>query len=253
MATAESINNALEGALAPIEAQKKNLKATYEQQRKNLETDLQAQTDAIRRARDQALNEAYIVHRTQQRQLPQVLAAQGRTGGAVQSTVADITNEYQRSRRAAEGDYNLAHGDLQLQYNKNLGNLELDYGNDLNELDAQIAAARASAAAQLAELRARELEASRSGSGSDATYTIAKPVANPSGGISYVPFTGTASQIAALNAGTGSASMYMKGTDGYAYTDANRQKALEEERKKYGSQYGTSFNYGKNNAYGVKR
>lgn len=161
MATAESINYALEGALAPIEAQKKNLKATYEQQRKNLETDLQAQTDAIRRARDQALNEAYIVHRTQQRQLPQVLAAQGRTGGAVQSTVADITNEYQRSRRAAEGDYNLAHGDLQLQYNKNLGNLELDYGNDLNELDAQIAAARASAAAQLADLRARELEAQR--------------------------------------------------------------------------------------------
>lgn len=249
MATAESINYALEGALAPIEAQKKNLKATYEQQRKNLETDLQAQTDAIRRARDQALNEAYIVHRTQQRQLPQVLAAQGRTGGAVQSTVADITNEYQRARRGAESDYNEGYGDLQLEYNRNLGDLELNYQNDLNDFEAQIASARAAAAARLAEVRAQELEAQRYGSPVGQTYTISKPVANPSGGISYVPFTGTASQIAALNNATGSASMYMKGSDGYAYTDANRQKALEEERKKYGSQYGTSFNYGKNNAY----
>ena len=231
MATTESINARLSATLAPYEAQLRTAEQEYNTQAEKLKTES-----------DRALQEAYIQSRMARKALPQQLAAMGLQGGPTETSLVRLQNNYANARN-----------DIQQGYLDNLASLDLSYYEKQQDINAQIAAAKAQAEAEIAELKAQQLAASQYGgysSGGGKTYTIATPIYNPATGqIEYYESTGSAQDLGQINSASGG-SFYMKGNNGYAFENANRQNALAEEQAKYGSQYGNGFTWGKNNRVG---
>lgn len=117
--------------------------AAAAQQKNNLAY-AQQQLDA---ATDQALQEAYINRMLSLRNLQQDLSAQGITGGAAESTLAGLYNNYSNARSQLEG-----------QRAAQLGSLLNTYQNNMAQLEAERAGGAAAAlqelVPQLAELYA---------------------------------------------------------------------------------------------------
>lgn len=230
MATTESINARLSATLAPYEAQLRTAEQEYNTQAEKLKTES-----------DRALQEAYIQSRMARKALPQQLAAMGLQGGPTETSLVRLQNNYANARN-----------DIQQGYLDNLASLDLSYYEKQQDINAQIAAAKAQAEAEIAELKAQQLAASQYGGYSSGgnTYTMATPAYNPvTGQIEYYESTGSAQDLGQINSASGG-SFYMKGNNGYAFENANRQNALAEEQAKYGSQYGNRFTWGKNNKVG---
>lgn len=92
-----------------------------------------------------AMREAYINRRLSEKNLSQKLAAMGISGGASESTLAGIANNYGNARNNIQRTWDDNRGDLESGYGNNLANLYNAYLERMTALDNS----RASQAAQL--------------------------------------------------------------------------------------------------------
>lgn len=88
---------------------------------KNLQTDYGASRDSVNRDANKSLQEAYINKMLSSKNLAQNMAAQGLSGGASETTMAGMANNYGNARN-----------NIQTVQNENLGNLENLYNQNRN-------------------------------------------------------------------------------------------------------------------------
>lgn len=134
----EQLQNAMTDAQASAKAAQERaeaqLKAAQEAQRKAREEayargTAQQQTNyeygrgQVNDATDSALRQAYINRMQQQRNLNQVLSAQGLNGGASETTTAGMLNNYANSRNALESERAAQLASLMNTYQNNLAEL----------------------------------------------------------------------------------------------------------------------------------
>ena len=99
-----------------------------------LDAQLKASADKIAQTRDSALQQAYITKRQNERTMPSLLAANGMTGGASETSAASLLRNYQNSRNSANSAYASGEKDLRTNYDTNTATLGSKYANLLAEL-----------------------------------------------------------------------------------------------------------------------
>ncbi|MEA5002411.1 MAG: peptidoglycan-binding domain-containing protein [Christensenella sp.] len=100
--------------------------AALETQRANQEKKLQAE-------RQGSHQDAYVSKRMAEKNMPQLLAAQGITGGMAETTASNVFNDYLKSKTKADGIYSSANSELQNSFMTNNANLQTKYAQLLSE------------------------------------------------------------------------------------------------------------------------
>lgn len=101
--------------------------AALEDQRNRRNQQLQAD-------RLQSQQNAYVSKRMAEKNMPQMLAAQGITGGMAETSASNVFNDYLKAKTAANSTYSKANSDLEGNYMKNSTELKSKYTQLLNEL-----------------------------------------------------------------------------------------------------------------------
>ena len=97
----------------------------------NLQTDYDASRDVINRDATEAAREAYINRMMSQRNLAQNMAAQGLSGGASETTLAGLENNYGNARNQIAATANENLGSLEDLYTKNRNSAMQEYNDQL--------------------------------------------------------------------------------------------------------------------------
>ena len=131
----DSQYNGIEDYLTRIyEAQK----AQAEQARQNALNQLQNSYNqgqsSVNQNADDALRQAYVNYRLGERNLGQQLSNQGLTGGATESVLANLYNNYGSNRANIERARNNNLADLAAQYNQGVADIGASTGADLTDL-----------------------------------------------------------------------------------------------------------------------
>lgn len=103
------------------------LNSRYNEGRSALDASHAAQQEAIRKAKEEAQRQAYISSMVAERDLEQNLSAQGLSGGASETTLAKMRNNYANNRNSNEEEYLNASADIGMAYQNELANLESQY------------------------------------------------------------------------------------------------------------------------------
>lgn len=120
----------------------------FDEQRKQYQDAQAAEQAALDKQRDtaskraqqeleRASQEAYIARTMAGKKMPQMLAAQGISGGMTETTASNIFRDYLRSKSAADASYNTAMSDLQNSYMTNSSTLKSSWAQKQAELDQQ--------------------------------------------------------------------------------------------------------------------
>ena len=107
------------------------LKGNLDSTLANLQTDYDSSRDAINRDATEAAREAYINRMMSQRNLAQNMAAQGLSGGASETTLAGLENNYGNARNQIAATANENLGSLEDLYTKNRNSAMQEYNNQL--------------------------------------------------------------------------------------------------------------------------
>lgn len=92
---------------------------------------------------EKSMQEAYVNKMLSMKNLSQQLAARGLSGGASESTVAGLLNNYGNARNNIQNTWDTNRGDLEQNYNTNLSDLYNTYQGQLAALDQSKAAQQA--------------------------------------------------------------------------------------------------------------
>lgn len=84
-----------------------------------------------------ANQQAYITRMQAQRDMPSQLAAQGIRGGATETTLNNLYNNYLNARNTAKASYDESTGSLSSNYNTNLASLGSKYAQMMAQLDSE--------------------------------------------------------------------------------------------------------------------
>ena len=109
---------------AAQEAQRKAREEAYNRSAAQQKTDYEYGQGQLNSATDSALQQAYINRMMQQRNLAQILAAQGLNGGTSETTTAGLYNNYNNSRNALETERASQLASLLNTYQNNMAQLE---------------------------------------------------------------------------------------------------------------------------------
>lgn len=123
-------NQALDAYQASLDAQRAAMEAEYNNARNQLGDAYNRSRNNLSQNADDAYRQAYITYMQNRRGLNQQLANAGINGGAMESTIANLYNNYGNDRAGIEREYAGALGDLEADYNSNLANLSANYGSD---------------------------------------------------------------------------------------------------------------------------
>lgn len=109
----------------------------YQNSQKAEEQALQAQQALqqvkLQKDKQNSQQDAYVAKRMAEKNMPQMLAAQGLTGGMAETTASNIFNDYLKSNTAAENRYSTANSELQNSYTTNSAALKTKYSQLLSE------------------------------------------------------------------------------------------------------------------------
>lgn len=108
---------------AAQEAQRKAREEAYARGTAQQQTNYEYGRGQVNDAADSALRQAYINRMQQQRNLNQLLSAQGLNGGASETTTAGMLNNYANSRNALENERTAQLASLMNTYQNNLAEL----------------------------------------------------------------------------------------------------------------------------------
>ena len=103
-------------------------------------TNAQSQ-EALRKAKEQAQRQAYIQSQEAERDMEQNLSAQGLSGGASESTLASLKNNYASNRNSNEEEYLDNSASLNIAYQNDLASLENQYQQLIDALNSERAQA----------------------------------------------------------------------------------------------------------------
>lgn len=135
-----SYADAYADALASIMAeQRRQREATYQKAAAAQKENLNFATNQLTDTTNDALKQAYINKMQTLRNLPQQMSAQGLNGGASETTLASMNNNYGNARNQ-----------LETERLKQLANLQNTYQNNLAQLEAQRASGEAAQLSNLA-------------------------------------------------------------------------------------------------------
>lgn len=142
LAVRQAYDNNLSALEDAYKKQISGLGSTYEATKGQLENDFNLSSSAIERQAEDALREAYINNMLSKKNLHQNLTAQGMSGGAAESTIANLMNNYGNSRNAIEIQRNADLASLRNNYNRTLASALESYNNALANADSTRANAR---------------------------------------------------------------------------------------------------------------
>lgn len=106
-------------------------------EQKALDAERDRQQGILDRNLFNANQQAYITRMQAQRDMPQQLAAQGIRGGATETTISNIYNNYLNARNAAKSSYDESTGALSSNYNTNNASLGSKYAQMIADLDSE--------------------------------------------------------------------------------------------------------------------
>ena len=112
-------------------AYKANQDKIYQQQQEALKTQNTADTTKLNSQYDSAARQAYVQNAQAKNALPEQLKAQGVTGGASETALINLANNYGKNIANNESARGTALGDLQQAYANNLSTLSTNYQNTL--------------------------------------------------------------------------------------------------------------------------
>jgi hypothetical protein len=118
-----------------------SLNSRYNSGRDTLSATNAQQQEALRKAKEQAQRQAYIQSQEAERDMQQNLSAQGLSGGASESTLASMRNNYASNRNSNEEEYLNNAASLNASYQSELANLENQYQQLIDALNAEKASA----------------------------------------------------------------------------------------------------------------
>lgn len=121
---AEAQRRAEEQMRAAQEAQRKAREEAYQRSAAQQKTDYEFGQRQLNSATDSALQQAYINKMMSERTLDQQLAAQGIGGGAAETTIAGLLNNYGSSRNALETERQAQLASLLNTHQNNMAQLE---------------------------------------------------------------------------------------------------------------------------------
>lgn len=116
------------------------LKGNYDSSMGVLQGNYEQGVAGVNKQADGANQQAYINYMMSKRDLPQQLTAQGISGGAAESTMAGLYNNYGNSRNTIDAGRNDSLADLALQLDNNKASAKQNYNNQRSQLEAQKAA-----------------------------------------------------------------------------------------------------------------
>lgn len=140
---------ALEGAYGAVS---QSAKSSYDAAIDAMQKGYDASADKLSAEAGDSLQQAYISYMMSRRNLEQRLAAQGLSGGASESTLAALENNYGNNRNAIVRDRAQNLADLLLQLNTNRASALDAYNTRMSDLEAQRMQYRAQLENELADL-----------------------------------------------------------------------------------------------------
>lgn len=154
--TGPSLSDIYEQYLAEIRAQAEesynrkmeNISRAYGSARGNLDNNLKETRRQLTESRDysnkninadadDSLRQAYVNAMLQKKNLRQNMTAQGLSGGANESTLASLSNNYGNARTDVNTQRNRSLADLEQTFNTNISQAVQQYNNALSSLDLQ--------------------------------------------------------------------------------------------------------------------
>lgn len=132
----QAYQNNMNALLSSYGNQKGNLGSIYNDTMNQLESNYNYGAEKIRQDRENALREAYVNRMMAQRDLPQRLNAQGLTGGAAESAVASLLNNYGNARNNIETESMNDLANLLNLYQNNANSAGQKYAQALNDLES---------------------------------------------------------------------------------------------------------------------
>ena len=129
----DSLNQSIAARQAAYDKSEQTYKANLDASLKSLLDAYNFGSGQVNNTADRSLQEAYLTRMQNQRTLPQLLSAQGITGGLTETTNANLLNSYGNNRNNIETDRadNLA--SLLNTYQTNKAQAEQDYNTKLAE------------------------------------------------------------------------------------------------------------------------
>ena len=130
-------NNNLNAINSMYSDRMNSLNSRYNSGRDTLSATNEQQQEALRKAKEQAQRQAYIQSQVAERDMQQNLSAQGLSGGASESTLASMRNNYASNRNSNEEEYLNNAASLNASYQSELANLENQYQQLIDALNAE--------------------------------------------------------------------------------------------------------------------
>ncbi len=112
------------------------LKENYDSTLGMLESDYNAGVSGVNKQADAAQQQAYINYMMSKRDMGQQMSAQGLSGGAAESTMAGLYNNYGNSRNTIDSGRNDSLADLGQQYNNSKASALQTYNGQLSDAEA---------------------------------------------------------------------------------------------------------------------
>lgn len=112
------------------------LKQNYESTLGTLENDYNLGVDGVNKQADNAQQQAYINYMMSKRDLGQQMSAQGLSGGAAESTLAGLHNEYGNSRNTIDSGRNDNLASLKNSYDSSKASALQSYNGQLSDAEA---------------------------------------------------------------------------------------------------------------------
>ena len=132
----QAYNRNLENLNNMYNKQSGNLGTIYGNTMDQLEKNYNYSADNVNNSADKALREAYVQNMLAQKNLGQRLNAQGLTGGAAESTIAGLMNNYGNARNDIETQRMSDIANLLNTYQNNASSAEKQYNEALNDLES---------------------------------------------------------------------------------------------------------------------
>lgn len=128
------LNSALNSYQQMLAQQQEALRRNYEDALGRLNDSFNSSRGALQNDSDEALRQAYISYMLGQKNMQQELSNAGINGGAAESVLANLYNNYGNNRRSIRNNLASNLADLASAYNEGVANLSANYNN--NNADA---------------------------------------------------------------------------------------------------------------------
>lgn len=195
---------------AAAQARQQALTDNYNRALSVLQQNYNNETSNLKNSAEDSLRQAYINYMQNQRGIQQNLASMGINGGATESVLANLYNNYGSNRNNINNQLQKSLGELGTAYNSNVADLANSYGANLasvlSDLYNQAASTKENYANKIASLLASKTSGSGSSGGSSSKSSASSGSLYMPSNLTYGQQNGIESAISSYKSGSTSAS-----------------------------------------------